>query len=116
MRRVVVVVFFWTFFYVWSASAEQFHLIGFVSGRGVNASGSESWLAGGFGRMQAGGDRNAGFATAQIGADWEPSQYFDVHVSGAARHDPWQNDAGLVEAYADARAIFGSDQIQLRAG
>ncbi|HWW62287.1 MAG TPA: hypothetical protein VN181_13025, partial [Thermoanaerobaculia bacterium] len=112
MRRVVVVVFFCAL----SASAEQFHLIGFVSGRGVNASGPESWLAGGFGRMQAGGDRNAAFAGAQLGADWEPSQYFDVHVSGAARHDPWEDDAGLVEAYADARAIFANDQIQLRAG
>jgi hypothetical protein len=56
---------------------------------------------------------------AQLGVDWKPSKFFDVHVSGAARHDPeglGGNSAGVVEAYADARAIFGFDELQLRAG
>ena len=49
---------------------------------------------------------------AQLGFQWTPSQYFNVHASGAAYDD----QAGLVEAYADARAIFGLDEVQLRAG
>ncbi|HVR41589.1 MAG TPA: hypothetical protein VMU84_21010 [Thermoanaerobaculia bacterium] len=99
-----------------TASAEQFHLVGYVTGRGVSASGPASWLAGGFGRMQAGADRREGFASAQVGFDYEPSQNFDVHVSGLARHDRWDDDAGLVEAYADARIVGANDQLQFRVG
>ncbi|HEX2123306.1 MAG TPA: hypothetical protein VHL59_16870, partial [Thermoanaerobaculia bacterium] len=92
---------------------------GYVAARGVNATGAESWLARDFGRLEAGGDRNDLFAVAQLGLDWAPFPFFDVHVSGVARHDPEElgGDAiGLVEAYANARVVFGNEQIQLRAG
>lgn len=67
---------------------------GYVAARGVNATGNDF------------------FATAQLGLDWQPSRHFDIHVSGAGDDDR----IGLVEAYADARAIFGNEEIQLRAG
>ncbi|HET7434586.1 MAG TPA: hypothetical protein VFN10_07735 [Thermoanaerobaculia bacterium] len=92
---------------------------GFLSLRGVNGSGPESWIAGGFGRMEVGADRTELLATAQVGADWEPVQWFDVHVSGIARREPSDYEgkaAGLIDAYADLRAVFTNDQIQLRAG
>lgn len=76
---------------------------GFVSARGINATGP-------------GSDRNDLFATAQLGADWTPNQHFDLHVSGIGRHDALGTSAGLVEAYVDARAEFGLDEVQLRAG
>ncbi|HKR62948.1 MAG TPA: hypothetical protein VJZ00_04385 [Thermoanaerobaculia bacterium] len=102
-----------------SASAQTFDLTGYVAARGVNASGPHSWLEGGWGRLEEGADQNALLGVAQIGADWTPSEHFDVHVSGAARRDPEElggTSAGVVEAYADARATFGLDELQLRAG
>ena len=96
-----------------------FDLQGYVAARGINATGPPSWLEAGWGRLNASGDTDTFQAVAQLGVDWHPSKYFDVHVSGAARHDPDQfggEDAGLVEAYADARAVFGLDEVQLRAG
>ena len=96
-----------------------FDLTGYAALRGVNATGQPSWLERGFGRLEAGGNRDDVLASAHLGVDWTPSKYFDVHVSGAARRDPEEfggQEAGLVEAYADARAIFGLDDLQLRAG
>ena len=96
-----------------------FDLQGYVAGRAVNANGPESWLAGDVGRLEAGDDNDAFTGVAQLGFDWTPSQYFDVHVSGAARRDPETfggDNGGIVEAFADARAVFGNDQLQLRAG
>ena len=89
---------------------------GFVSLRGVNATGPQSWLDGGWGRLDAGGDRDELIASAHFGADWTPSKYFDVHVAGAARHDPLGDRAGLVEAYAEGRAALALDELQLRGG
>ena len=95
---------------LWGQSA--FNVDGYVAARGVSATGPDSWLEGDVGRLEAGGHRNDFLAAAQVGVDWTPSRFFDVHVSGAAHDD----EAGLVEAYADARAIFGNDELQLRAG
>lgn len=89
---------------------------GYVAARGVNATGPESWLARGWGRLESGGDRNALFGTAQLGVDWTPSQHFDLHISGVGRHDALGTDAGLIEAYVDGRVAFGLDEVQLRAG
>lgn len=85
---------------------------GYIAARGVNASGPESWLEGGIGRLDSGGDRDDFTAVAQLGFDWTPSRYFNVHASGVAHPD----GAGLIEAYADGRLIFGLDEVQLRAG
>jgi hypothetical protein len=103
-----------------SASAQStFDLTGYVAARGINATGARSWLEGGWGRLEASGGGDDVMGVAQIGADWTPSRFFDVHVSGAARRDPEElggSSAGVVEAYAEARAIFGLDDVQLRAG
>jgi len=96
-----------------------FDLQGYVAARSINATGPESWLAGDVGRLEDGGHRNDFTGAAQLGFDWAPSRYFDIHASGAARRDPKElggNSSGLVEAYADARAIFGGNEVQLRAG
>jgi hypothetical protein len=89
---------------------------GHVATRGVNATGPESWLERGWGRLEAGGDRDHLFGTAQLGLDWTPNRHFDLHVSGVARHDALGTGAGIVEAYAETRASFGLDEVQLRAG
>lgn len=97
----------------------SFDLTGYVAARGITATGPPSWLEGGFGRLEGGGDRDTLLASAHVGIDWMPSKYFNVHVSGTARLDPEEfggEQAGVVEAYADARAIFGLDEIRLRAG
>ena len=85
---------------------------GYVAARAVNASGPESWLDGGIGRLEAGGNRDEFDAVAQLGLDWAPSKYFNLHASGVAR----EKGSGLIEAYADGRLIFGLDEVQLRAG
>jgi hypothetical protein len=91
-------------------------LQGYVALRGVNATGPSSWLERGWGRLESGGDRDALFGTAQLGAEWTPNEHFNLHVSGIGRHDALDTSAGVVEAYADARASFGLDELQLRAG
>lgn len=89
---------------------------GFVSLRGVNATGPNSWVEGGWGRLGAGGDRDEAIGVAQLSVDWTPSQWFDLHVSGGARRDGGTEHAGLIEAHANLRASFGLDEVQLRAG
>jgi hypothetical protein len=91
-------------------------LQGYVAIRGVNATGPASWLERGWGRLEAGGDREDLFGTAQLGLEWTPNEHFDLHVSGVGRHDALGTDAGLVEAYVDGRASFALDELQLRAG
>lgn len=91
-------------------------LNGFVSLRGMNATGPTSWTEGGWGRLGAGGDRDEAIGVAQLAIDWTPAKWFDVHVSGGARRDPGGEQEGLIEAHADLRASFGFDELQLRAG
>jgi hypothetical protein len=90
-------------------------LNGFLALRGVNATGPESWLETGWGKLEAGGDRDELFGTAHLGADWT-SEHFTLHVSGVARSDAAGERAGLIDAYAEGRASFGLDEVQLRAG
>ena len=94
-------------------------LTGYVAARGVNATGPSSWLEGGFGRLEARGDRDDFTALAHLGVDWHPTHWLDLHASGVARRDPsgfGGDDAGLVEAYADVRKEFSFDELRLRGG
>jgi hypothetical protein len=96
------------------ANAQQTFVIdGFLTARGVNADDRRlTWLERGPGKFDARG--NDLFAVAQIGADWTPSEHFDAHVSGLARHEPSSfggRRAGLTEAYVDASA--GGFQLRL---
>src|SRR5581483_1809586 len=113
MQRVVGIVAV-ALFLCNSASAQTVRLSGFLSGGGVYATGPRSWLDGGFGRLDQ--SRNAPFAQAQLGLDWTPSSWFDVHLHGIARHDHDRDHAGVAEAYAEVRKTFAHDQIQLKAG
>src|SRR6185369_16741212 len=96
------------------SEAQTVRLSGFVSGAGVYATGPKTWLEGGFGRLDQ--SRDGGWAQAQLGADWTPANWFDVHVHGIARHDRDLDHAGVAEAYAEVRKTLAHDQIQLRAG
>lgn len=106
-----------------SLHAQTFRLSGFVSARGVYARSQPSWLTGGFGRFETGG-RSATDASArnvdvaQVGADWTPAPWLDVHVSAQARREDRESAraAGLVDAFVAIRKDFGSDRLQLRAG
>jgi hypothetical protein len=96
-----------------SAQQQTFTLDGFLTARGVSADKRPSWLEHGLGRFDASG--TDGFAIAQLGADWTPSEHFDAHVSGIARREPSSfggKRAGLTEAYLDASA----GGFQLRVG
>lgn len=95
-----------------TASAQPFDLTGYLAARGVNATGPRSWLDGGFGRLEAGGEDAAFIGVAHLGVDWRPSPWLELHASGAARED----HAGLVEAHATLRKEFALDELQLRAG
>jgi hypothetical protein len=94
------------------ASAQTFDLTGYVAARGVNTTGPESWLDGGFGRLETGGDRDAFVGVAHLGADWRPARWLELHASAAGRED----HAGIVEAHATLRKEFALDELQLRAG
>lgn len=93
-------------------SAQTFDLTGFVAARGVNATGPESWLEGGFGRLDTGGDHDALKGVAHLGVDWRPVQWLELHASGSARED----QAGLTEVHATLRKELGLDEVQVRAG
>lgn len=75
-------------------------LQGYVAARGVDADTP---------RLGDGDDLSG---VAQFGIEWRPSQFFGLHVSGAA----YDEEAGLIEAYADLRATYGLNEVQLRAG
>jgi hypothetical protein len=102
------------------AAQSPFRLSGVLSGRSVYATGQPSWLNGGFGRFDVGasaaGESHSDLlASLQLGADWTPVQWFDLHLSGVARRDAdgaGGKRAGLVEGYVDFRA----GEVQLRAG
>ncbi|PYQ27656.1 MAG: hypothetical protein DMF56_18775 [Acidobacteria bacterium] len=72
-----------------------FDLQGYVAGRWTRAEGKHDTTG-----------------VTQFGFEWTPSRYFDLHASGVARDE----NTGVVDAYADARAVFVNDEIQLRAG
>jgi hypothetical protein len=117
MRNAVVLALLATAAPLFAQSSVTPHAI--VSIRGVNASGPAPWMAGGFGRMAAGGDENELFANVRAGLDWSPVHWLNVHVSGVARREPEEyggDRAGLIEAYADANFTSGREQLRLRAG
>jgi hypothetical protein len=97
-----------------------FQLHGFISARGIYTSGQPSWLQGGFGRLDTGaGDvnehRTLALAVAQVGAEWAPAAWIDLHAHGVARRDQpgaGGRRAGVVEAYVDLH----SEHFEVRAG
>jgi hypothetical protein len=104
-----------------SALAQStFQLHGFLSAREVYTTGQQSWLEGGFGRLDTGAGavndhRIVTLGVAQIGAEWASTSWLDLHANGVARRE--QSDArgkraGLVEAYVDLH----SAHFELRAG
>lgn len=102
-----------------SASAQSFEITGSLSARGVNATGPESWLASGFGRLDSGADRSHLLGVAHMGLDWQPARWLELHVSGTGRRAPEEEggtSAGLVEAYAALRYEIALDELQLKAG
>jgi hypothetical protein len=97
-----------------------FQLHGFLSAREVYTSGQPGWLQGGFGRFDTGAanvndHRLVTLGAAQIGAEWTPASWLDLHAHGVARRDQQGSGgkrAGLVEAYVDLH----SEHFTLRAG
>lgn len=98
------------------AQAQQaFNIYGYIDARGVNASGPPSWLEHGFGRLDAGGDRNVFLADAHVGADWNPLPWLTAHAAGLARREPpgyAGKHAGVIDAYVELH----NEHWQLRAG
>lgn len=98
----------------------SFQLHGFLSAREVYTTGQSSWLQGGFGRLDTGAGgvsdhRIVTLGVAQIGAEWAPTNWLDLHANGVARRDQsgaHGKRAGLVEAYVDLH----SEHFTLRAG
>ncbi|HUP47687.1 MAG TPA: hypothetical protein VNA04_02740 [Thermoanaerobaculia bacterium] len=99
------------------AAAETLHLRGFLTGRAGHATGPESWMEGGFGRLDF--SETAAMAIAEVGLDWNPSPYFGVHLHGVARAEPESfrgRRAGLVAGFVELRNTSEQNRIQLRAG
>lgn len=100
-------------------ASAQFDLQGYVAARGTNGTGQASWLEGGFGRLEASGDRDELTGVAQLGFEWTAARWLDIHVSGAGRLDPdafGGESFGLVEAFADIHGQFRNEELRLRAG
>ena len=86
---------------------------GFVTARGVYVRSQPSWLDGGFGRFDVGAGSATDAATkhqeeVQLGIDWTPTDWLNVHAHGAGR----RKGSGLIEAYVD----FRKSDFRLRAG
>src|SRR4051795_11933424 len=89
-----------------------FQLHGFVSARGIYTSGQPSWLQGGFGRLDTGagdvnGHRMLALGVAQIGAEWAPASWIDLHAHGVARRDQSGVGGGGAEGGAGGAAGVG---------
>lgn len=99
-----------------AAAAQTVDLRGFLAARGLNVSGPPSWVRGGFGRFDAGGQgqKNFGIAEAQLGIDWRPWQHLVFHAHGVARSQ--RGSTGLVSAYAEMTFGRGRNEIELRGG
>jgi hypothetical protein len=98
-----------------SATAQTFRLSGFVSARGVYTQGRHrSWLDGGFARFGT-SPRVQNVDVVQLGADWTPASWIDVHVGVQGRAEQARasvRPAGLVDAFVAVR----KGPFQLRAG
>lgn len=113
MRRAL---FFLAFFAAAALRAQSSFVVdGFLTARESSASGPESWIAGGFGRLGTGGDRYQGNATAQLGADWRPTTWLTAHAQVLGRAEPSGSRgrrAGVVEAFVEVH----NDHWRLRGG
>lgn len=106
------------------ASAQTFVLQGLISGRSMYVTGQPSWVSGGFGRYDAGGQGlNEGGGVAigdvQLGFDWQPFRHVLVHAHGDARAEPAENrgtGAGLVAAWVEGSWEHGHSEFLVRAG
>ena len=99
------------------AAAETLQLRGFLTGRAGHATGPESWMEGGWGRLDF--SETAATAIAEAGLDWNPSSYFGVHLHGVARAEPESirgRRAGLIAGFLELRNASDENRIQLRAG
>ncbi len=101
------------------AHAEPPVLSGFLRASGVSTDAAETWLDGGFGKLDDGaspGEPRAEDLGAELrlALDWEPTIGWRLFVHGAARHDPRTVDlasaSGLVEAFVEHRRGFGEGQ------
>jgi len=89
---------------------------GYVSLRGVKATGAKSWVEEGWGRLDAGLDRTEAIGVVNAGFDFTPSRFLALHASGNIRHDADGDIAGVTEAYVELHRDLGLDQVRLRAG
>jgi len=103
-----------------SAAAQTFNVNGIFAGRETYVTGQPSWIEGGFGRLDLGASsvsdkrtRATGFL--QLGADWTPAPWLQLHASGVARAEPSNfggRRAGLIDAFVELH----NEHFQLRAG
>lgn len=84
---------------------------GFALLRAAKAGGDQSWLDGGRGRFDEGGETKAS-AQVQLGVDWTPSLLWNAHVHLLASED----HVGVPEAYVDANLRARGDRVRIRAG
>ncbi|HUP44023.1 MAG TPA: hypothetical protein VM779_00780, partial [Thermoanaerobaculia bacterium] len=98
-------------------AADTLAVRGFLTGRLGQASGPESWIEGAIGRFDF--SDTAATATAELGIDWAPSDYFALHLHGLARAEPDSfrgRRAGLVAGFLQLHNTSEKNRVQLRAG
>lgn len=104
-----------------NAQTTSFTFTGIAAARENYVTGQPSWLEHGFGRLDYGAsgvDETRWVPTGflQLGGDWTPTQWLDVHASGIARHEPSSVAGGKRYGLIDAFVELHNDQFQLRAG
>ena len=107
------------------ASVAAPEIYGQVTARGSWVRGQESWLAGGFGRLAAGGDDpedsvSQASGEARLALDWQVSHWFRIFLHGGGRLEEDSRtsaDGGLIEAYLEGYFDnVGAGRLRLRAG
>lgn len=102
------------------ASAQTVDLTGFLTARAQSTSGLSSWMRGGLGRFDLGGDSETrAIADAQLGVDLHFLKHFTVHAHGLGRAEPSENAGkrvGLVSAYIEGDFDRGRNDFTFRAG
>lgn len=107
------------------AAAQSFRVIGSATLQTISSDAPLPWIAGGFGRLQAGTDEDGSADEALVGElnlgfDWAPSPDTAVFVHGLVRGETTALDdwtAGVVEAWGEAHFTRDSiNELRIRAG
>lgn len=104
-------------------AGERVTVSAIARGAGVLVDAQRSWLDGGFGRLDDGGDdssntRVSARGAIDVGLEVKPSEFFRIELHGVGHADQSGAGevAGLTEGYVEFRHSIGASEVRVRGG